>query len=175
MLMIINSIRPRAFINVPMPSASRFVQTDEIGEPRAERHEREPYNETRFGERAVFYHPRFGSDKHRPHDQQRESHVTNAAADVRQRVTPIMLKTGKHHGEQTPRGRIINRTRPQRHRPMLVPVSLLKWIIRASIGNAGIQIDAPVQDIAYARGYFFAHDSWWRKRIEASPRPSTNG
>src|SRR5260370_11636283 len=166
MLMIINSIRPRAFINVPMPSASRFVQTDEIGEPRAERHEREPYNETRFGERAVFYHPRFGSDKHRPHDQQRESHVTNAAADVRQRVTPIMLKTGKHHGEQTPRGRIINRTRPQRHRPMVAPVSLLKWIIRARIENAVMPIDAPGETSATAREVFFTNACVWCKSVQ---------
>jgi len=55
------------------------VQPDEIGEPRAEGHEREPDNETRFGKRAVFYQPRFGLNKQRSHDQQRESHVTNAA------------------------------------------------------------------------------------------------
>ena len=46
------------------------VQPDEIGEPRAERHEREADDEAGFGERAVSYQPRLRAREQRTDDQQ---------------------------------------------------------------------------------------------------------
>ena len=91
------------------------VQADQIREPRAERHEREAHDEPGLGECAVFLQQRTGAGEQRTDDEEREGNVARAAADVHPRVGPVVVEAGEHHGEQAPRGGVVERARAERH------------------------------------------------------------
>ena len=81
-------------------------------------------------------------------NQQSERYVGHPPPIFTSDVTPVMIETGEHHRQKTPSGSVIDCTRAQRHGPMVVPESFLKWMMRASTGNAVMHIDAPKKSIA---------------------------
>ena len=64
------------------------VQADKVGEPGAERHEGEPYDEPCLGKRAISYQPSLRPKEERPDEQQCEDYIGGAGTDVHHRLGP---------------------------------------------------------------------------------------